>query len=72
MSTISSAIISAPTSFASRYSELYTRILSFKYDPVGFVMYAFPWGKTGTPLEKFDAPRQWQLVELIKIRNYEN
>jgi hypothetical protein len=50
--------------------ELFTRVLSFKYDPVGFVFFAFPWRKVGTPLEKFDAPRDWQLIELIKIRNY--
>ena len=50
--------------------ELFTKILSFKYDPVNFVMFAFPWGKVGSPLEKFKAPREWQLVELIRIRNY--
>jgi hypothetical protein len=43
---------------------------SFKHDPVGFVMFCFPWGKVGTPLEKFKAPRKWQLVELIKIRDF--
>ena len=50
--------------------ELFTRILSYKYNPVGFVMFCFPWGKVGTPLENSKAPRKWQLVELIKIRDY--
>ena len=25
--------------------DLITRLLQFKYDPEGFVRYAFPWGK---------------------------
>ena len=50
--------------------ELFSKILSYKYDPVGFIFFVFPWGKVGTPLENFLAPKQWQLIELIKIRNY--
>lgn len=33
-------------------------------DPYAFVMFAFPWGKKGTPLEKFKGPRKWQEDEL--------
>lgn len=33
-------------------------------DPEAFVMFAFPWGKPGTPLEKFQGPRTWQRDEL--------
>lgn len=29
-------------------------------DPLNFVMFAFPWGKVGTPLERFSGPRAWQ------------
>lgn len=36
-------------------------------NPFNFVMFAFPWGKEGTPLEKFKGPRTWQVEELKKI-----
>jgi hypothetical protein len=48
--------------------ELIEKILTFKYDPEGFVRYVFPWGEKGTPLEKFDGPRSWQLREFRNIR----
>lgn len=47
--------------------QLMTKALTFKYDPLGFVLWAFPWGKTGTPLEHFPHPRKWQLEELKKL-----
>ena len=31
-----------------------------KDNPLAFVMYAFPWGEKGTPLERFKGPRKWQ------------
>jgi hypothetical protein len=31
-----------------------------KDDPLAFVLYAFPWGQKGTPLEHFSGPRKWQ------------
>ena len=55
---------------SSNEQELITRILSFKYDPLGFVMYAFPWGKDGTPLAKIKGPRSWQKKEFIRIRDH--
>lgn len=40
----------------------------FKYDPLGFVMTAFPWGEKGTPLEHYpDGPRKWQKRVLKKL-----
>lgn len=36
-------------------------------DPYAFVMWAFPWGEKGTPLEHFTGPREWQKEELIAI-----
>ncbi len=36
-------------------------------DPYKFVMFVFPWGKKGTPLEKFSGPRKWQELELKAI-----
>lgn len=29
-----------------------------------FVQFAYPWGKAGTPLERFKEPRKWQIEEL--------
>ena len=48
---------------------LFEKILSFKYDPVGFVKYVFPWGERNSPLET-QSLRQWQSDELYKIRDY--
>jgi len=48
---------------------------SLKDDPLKFVMYLFPWGQKGTPLENFNGPRKWQrevlrdLAEHIRINN---
>ena len=39
-------------------SRLWTPAL--KNDPLKFVLYAFPWGQKGTPLEDFAGPRKWQ------------
>jgi hypothetical protein len=33
---------------------------AIKDNPLAFVMYAFPWGTPGTPLEHFTGPRKWQ------------
>ena len=57
--------------------ELMARLWSpiIKDNPLAFVLYAFPWGKPGTPLEHFSGPRKWQrevlseLAEHIKQNN---
>lgn len=36
-------------------------------NPLKFVLYAFPWGQAGTPLEKFSGPRKWQRQVLEDI-----
>ena len=36
-------------------------------DPEAFVMFVFPWGEKGTPLEKRTGPRKWQREVLRKI-----
>ena len=38
----------------------------FTHDPLGFVLYAFPWGEAGTPLEKYDEPDEWQRDALVE------
>jgi hypothetical protein len=46
------------------------KLLEFKYDPYGYVMYAFPWGEKGTPLQKYSGPRSWQVREFKRIRDH--
>ncbi|MEM8615318.1 MAG: terminase [Pseudomonadota bacterium] len=41
----------------------------FAGDPLAFVLYAFPWGESGTPLETFDGPHEWQEDLLCDIRD---
>lgn len=35
-----------------------------------FVMFVFPWGKEGTPLQSFKEPRSWQRDELIRVTEH--
>lgn len=53
---------------SNREQDLITDILQFKYDPEGFVRYAFPWGVKNTPLEKCKGPRRWQVEEFTRIK----
>lgn len=39
----------------------------FTHDPLGYVMYSFPWGVKGTPLEKRTGPRKWQAQFLKEL-----
>ena len=52
---------------AAQETEILTQILALKDDPVGFIHYVIPWGVSGTPFEKFDGPRPWQIEELRAI-----
>jgi len=36
-------------------------------DPYGYVMWAFPWRREGTTLEKFSGPRPWQKEFLVTL-----
>jgi hypothetical protein len=47
--------------------ELATDFAKFYDDPLGFVLYAFPWGEAGTPLEHFTEPDEWQKKYLRDI-----
>lgn len=57
---------------ASETNEIMQVMFSdlFKDNPLLFVMYAFPWGKKGSPLEKFKGPRDWQKRELQAIADH--
>jgi hypothetical protein len=39
----------------------------YRFDPHGFVMYAFPWGKAGTPLAGESGPEPWQRALLERL-----
>lgn len=43
---------------------------AIKDNPLAFVMYAFPWGSKGTPLEHFQGPRKWQREVLQQIADH--
>lgn len=47
--------------------QLVEDILSFRHDPLGYVLYAFPWGEEGTELANKSGPRQWQREVLESI-----
>lgn len=50
------------------HQDLANDIFNFFDDPRGFVMYTFPWGVRGTPLEDFPlGPDAWQLEEFEKL-----
>ena len=50
--------------------QLIHQMMAFRDDPLAFVLFAFPWGQPGTPLEDHTGPRQWQLEALIKMRDH--
>src|SRR5690606_32584633 len=39
-------------------------------NPYNFVMYVFPWGRKGTPLENFKGPRKWQKKLLLEMTKH--
>lgn len=40
--------------------ELANAVAEYYDDPLGFVLFAFPWGQPGTPLASIKGPRRWQ------------
>ena len=59
--------MSIKTEPSAQEQELLTNILTYKYDPEGFVNYVFPWGVANTPLARFEGPRTWQREDLQQI-----
>ena len=41
-----------------------------KDNPLAFVMWLFPWGQPGTPLENFSGPRKWQRDVLRELTEH--
>jgi|TARA_Y100000310_G_scaffold321795_2_gene379953 hypothetical protein len=63
-----------PKQASRQEQQLITDVFSYACDPLGYVMYAFPWGKSGTPLAGVSGPREWQLeiLEAIRVHIIEN
>lgn len=49
--------------------EMARDIAGFYDDPFKYVMYAFPWGVKGGPLEDHDGPDDWQIDQMMYIKN---
>lgn len=56
--------MSAAINYQKRMHE---EIGAFRFDPLGYVMYVFPWMVAGTPLAQEDGPEQWQKDVLIRL-----
>lgn len=57
----------AKTGPTQNEQQLITDLLQFQYDPLGFALYAFPWGVKNTPLAQMDGPRSWQRGEFERL-----
>ncbi len=51
----------------SAVGALLNQLASYHDDPLGFVMWAFPWGEPGTPLEDQSGPEPWQRAQLERM-----
>jgi hypothetical protein len=47
--------------------QLGDQIAKFYDDPLGFVLFSYPWGAPGGILEKYDGPDQWQRDALTRL-----
>lgn len=61
------AVLSERERIEAALDEIAERFLDYEFDPLGFVMWAFPWGKPGTDLEHEDGPEEWQREQLERI-----
>lgn len=48
-------------------TELVLALRKYRHDPLGYVLWAFPWNEPGTALEGFSGPREWQREVLVEI-----
>jgi hypothetical protein len=46
---------------------LIDQVASYALDPLGFVLFAFPWGEAGTELADATGPRDWQRELLAEL-----
>lgn len=47
--------------------ELVEKLYSYRHDPLGCVLYSFPWGEPGTELERVPGPRRFQRAFLGEL-----
>src|SRR5262249_43817665 len=47
--------------------RLVDEVGAWRFDPLGFVLYAFPWGEAGSPLAGEHGPEPWQRALLAKL-----
>lgn len=61
-----------PRYSAQDEQELMARLWSpaIRDNPLAFVMFVYPWGQPGTPLEHFQGPRKWQREVLQQIADH--
>lgn len=52
----------------SDFDAILRWLLACRHDPVRWMTTAYPWGRKGTDLEKFQGPRQWQLEQAERIK----
>lgn len=55
------------SSHSSALDSLAVEIGAYSHDPLGFVLFAFPWGEAGTVVEKETGPEPWQRDVLRQI-----
>jgi hypothetical protein len=71
-----SSISNLPPREVVEQEILFRKVRSFRFDPLGFVQFAYPWGKPG-PLEKYSGPDTWQadflkeLGEEVRKRSFD-
>lgn len=52
---------------SAEQAQLVEDIASFTHDPLGYVLYNYPWGEPGTELDKKKGPRKWQSDLLLDV-----
>lgn len=51
-------------------SEIMVQALALRDDPLGFVHWAYPWGRPGTAFEQHREPRRWQADDLLALSDH--
>jgi hypothetical protein len=64
---VSAAQLASAEIRGTSVDSLFDDLARFTDDPLGFVMWAFPWGEAGSTLEDQTGPEQWQKEQLTRI-----
>jgi hypothetical protein len=67
MAATARSVAGASARMSAQDLDLVNEISQFFDDPLGWVMYAFPWGERGTRLQDFDGPDVWQVEVLDEL-----